>query len=183
MAKPSKPRITLADLESVEVSKVDVAVLTAGDPEPVAGDVPAPADSAELNQLPVGVSPDVAAMLAPEPEPEPEPVVPSEPVVPAVVAAPEPEASGSKLGIAAAVLLLVAGAAAAFWFTRPPELDPTLYEGATVVASAPGALDTEVGFVPIPDPIVAAPEVEEQPAPRRSGSRRSPRQVRSEDLF
>ncbi len=155
-------------------------------PEPVKS---GPVSTRQLEALPEGVSPEVAAMLGlpeaaslVEPEPEPEPVV--EAVAPAP--APEPEAEARRGGTIAGFLLLAAGAAVAVWYgTRPPALDGALFETSPVTATAPTVTpEVQVAFLPVPDPIVVEPTPVAAPPERGSrGSRSSRTEVREEDLF
>ena len=215
MAEPrkSKPRLTLRDLASVEVPTASVNVVlgavaaaadgsaSAGTPDttapetegaPSAERAPAgpvtsgPVSTRQLQALPEGVSPEVVAMLGlPEAssldEPEPELAPAPTPV------APDPEPSRGRGGLLAALALLAIGGAVAAWYaTRPPALDGSLYE--TLALEEPAAFSApivEVAFLPVPEPIVP----EEPGGPAAGGTRgdrsnRSVRtEVREEDLF
>lgn len=188
MPSQNKPRITLADLESVEVRKVDIADATAdpastpyGDAPAEQGAAPSPHDSAELSSLPIGVSPEVARLLAPDPPPS-EPG-PAEPAAAAVVV---PEAKRSKLGVPAMLAaVVVAGGVAAAVLSRPAPLPEVAFTGEVVAVVALRDVDHAVGFRPIPDPIVLeASPAEAASTPRAPRERRpEPRSIRGEDLF
>lgn len=148
-----------------------------------------PVSTRQLRALPKGVSPEVAAMLGlpeastlEEPEPEEE-----APAAEAVVAPPETGPESSRGGLLGTILvILIVGAVAAWYATRPPALDTSLYETLTVEEPRAGASPVvEIAFLPVPDPIVPEPTTGASSG-GSSGERRSRSvrtDVREEDLF
>lgn len=214
--RKSKARLTLSDLASVEVPSASVndvlgsmAAAPTAPPEEVGAAPEADADAAgeaestptelaapsapsgpvstrQLQALPKGVSPEVAAMLGlpeassleePEEAPEAEAAAP-EPII----AEPEPTSSSRGGLIGAMVVVLVGGAIAAWYATRPPALDTALYIPLAVEApSAETPPVVEVAFLPVPEPIVPEPPTEASARERRPRPVRT--DVREEDLF
>lgn len=180
MPRPTKTRISLADLESVEIPQAALDT----DAAPETADLErAPDDSAELSSLPAGVSPEVARLLgateAAEPSAESDPEAAAELTAVAPPAAKKPVAGRYVL----ALVVLGAAVAAAVYSARPPEMDPTVHTATEPTPTAPRAHEAEVGFQRIPDPVVveAAPAPTAQPARRRVPG--APARVRGEDLF
>jgi hypothetical protein len=149
-----------------------------------------PVSTRQLEALPEGVSPEIAAMLGLpeassliEPEPEPEATVEA---AEAPSPEPAPVPKSGRGGLVGGVLLVAAAAAAALWFgTRPPVLDGALFETSPVTAIAPSAVpDVLVAFLPIPAPVVVEPTPAVEPPSRGNRDSRPARtEVREEDLF
>lgn len=197
VSKPAKQRITLADLAAVEVPKATLVTDTLA-PKAVAaqpvegGEAPvaeastaAASDSRDLSSMPAGVSPEIAEMLAmPEPEPEPEPV--PNPVANISAAPPviQPKAKSKTPMWIALTLLVVGGAAGAFFATQPPALDGTSHAGVSASVVVSTGPEIQIAYRPIPAPIVLQEAPTPSP-PERSERRRrrADESVRSGDLF